>query len=105
MHPAEVVSPMRVSKYYSARELWFFTFPAEFLLNPHPGHLAIVLEHEKTPQAFHLLKVPFAYFRESKGKFDLRHEGDKFDLHLSARRSSWLRDLRSKGVEFSQFLV
>ena len=96
---------MRASKYYAEQELWFFTLPTSLLIDTRPGHLVILLENEKTASAFHLLKVPFAFFRENRAKFDTRNEGDKFDMHISARRGSWMDDLRSKGVSFGQFCI
>jgi hypothetical protein len=102
-YPSEVANLMKSSKYFKEPELWFLTCPSAYLASPLPGHLIVVLEHENIPDTYHVLKVPFAYFREHKAKFDLRKKLDKFDLHLSARSSSWLRDLRGDGVEFDQF--
>ncbi len=98
-----MASPMRVSKYYGEQELWFFTFPTSFLTDRCPGHLLMLLESEKSTTTFYLLKVPFAFLHENRTKFDIRKSGNQFDLHLSARKPSWLNDLRSNGVTFAQF--
>lgn len=103
--PAESKAPMRSSRYYEKRELWFLTFPTEFLVNSRPGHLMVLLQHESLPQSFHILRIPFAFFRENKSKFDVRAGGDKFDLHISAKKSKWMVELRGKGVDFSTFLL
>jgi len=104
-HPSEIANPTRVSKYYSEQELWFFTFPTSFLYDKRPGYLVMLLEDQRSTTSFHLLKVPFAFFHENRAKFDIRKEGDKFDLHISAKKPSWLSDLRSDSVEFSKFCV
>ncbi len=85
--------------------MWFFTFPTSFLNDSQSGFLVILLEDEKLQGAFHLLKVPFEYFRENRAKFDMRKAGNEFDLHISARKASWMHDLRSQGVTFGQFCV
>lgn len=102
-YPTEIGNPIRVSKYYEEQNLWFLTFPASFLTDPLAGHLVILLQKAASTTSFHLLRVPFSFFRENKKKFDVRKEGNKFDLHISGRRSSWMNDLRSNELEFSQF--
>jgi hypothetical protein len=103
--PAEAACPMRSSKYYKESELWFLTFPSEFLIGSAPGHLIVMLQDESSPQAFHVLKIPFAFLRENRSRFDIRGGDDKFDLHISAKKSKWMVDLRSEGVDFSAFLA
>lgn len=99
----EHVGDMRSSRFYPDRGLWFFTFPSSFMDADRPGYVNLLLQNTSSPVAFHLLRVPYAFFFDNKSRFDLRADGDKFDLHLSAKRTSWLVDERSKGVAFAAF--
>ena len=106
MHfPQETNAPLRTSKYYPEHELWFFTLPSTLLTGSGQGHLLFLLQKSEDPKSYHLLRVPLAFLRENRVKFDLRQAGDKFDLHISSKPSKWLVDLRSKGVDFGDFLV
>ena len=87
------------------RELWFLTFPTAFLNDQIPEHLIVVLQTESAAHSFHTLKIPFEFLRENKLKFDVRAGGEKFDLHISARKSTWMTDLRSQGINFSNFRI
>lgn len=102
-HPLETNRPIRSSKFYGEQELWFLTFPAAFLNDKIPDYLLVLLQHESTSNSFRALKIPFDFLRANKAKFDLRRSGDKFDLHVSARKSKWMTDMRSHGVDFSKF--
>jgi hypothetical protein len=101
--PSEAHRPMRSSKFYKDRELWFLTFPTAFLSDQIPGHLILALQDESEPNSFHSLKIPFSFLRDNKSKFDIRTGGEQFDLHISAKKSHWMVDLRSKGIDFSSF--
>lgn len=105
-HPMESSHEVRSSKYYIDHELWFFTFPATFFGDKKSGYVNILLQDRIDPGEFHYLRVPFAFFRQNKSKFDVRSKGDKFDLHISAKAGSWLTDERSSpGVKFAEFEV
>lgn len=95
----------RVSKYYPDQELWFFTFPTSFFDELNQGDLIVLLQDRKSAEDFHLLKVPFQFFRENRTHFDIRADGSQFDLHISAKPAKWLVDIRSKGVDFNSFLL
>ncbi|HFQ79913.1 MAG TPA: hypothetical protein ENK33_00890 [Desulfobacterales bacterium] len=44
------------------------------------------MQYENEPGQFHFLKVPFTFFRDNQIKFDIRATGQKFDLHISAKK-------------------
>jgi len=90
-------------KYYPENDIWFLTFPASFFDSSKPGDLNILLQYKSEPDQFHFLRVPFSFFRDNQTKFDIRATGDKFDLHISAKKRNWLCCERSKGVGFSTF--
>jgi hypothetical protein len=102
-YPDEVLHDYRVSKFHSDRELWFLTFPTSYFDDDRNGSLIILLQNEFNTDTFYCLKIPFSFFRENMGKFDIRTDGEKFDLHLSARRSNWLVCEKSSGVDFSEY--
>lgn len=102
-HSTDVSSTLRVSKYYPERDIWFFTFPVTYFDSGKPGNLNILLQHEGYLDQFYFLKVPFSFFRDNQMKFDIRATGDKFDLHISAKRGNWLSCERSKGVSFREY--
>ena len=101
-HPSESVEAIRVSKHYPEKDIWFFTFPSSYFDLSKNGYLNILLQFEKNPYEFHYLKVPFSFLRENKDKLDVRRNGDKFDLHISAKQRNWLVCERSKGVSFRE---
>lgn len=101
-HPGEVSNDMRASKYYPSKDIWFFTFPSTYFEAARSGHLNILLQHESDFRQFHYLKVPFSFFRENRQKFDIRASGNKFDLHISAKKRDWLVCERSNGVSFRE---
>jgi hypothetical protein len=103
--PSETHWPMRSSKFYKEQELWFLTFPTAFLNDQKPGYLLILLEDENKANSFHALRIPFEFLRENRSKFDVRVGGEKFDLHISGRKSKWMVDLRSQGVDFRKFSI
>ena len=101
-YPADASNTFRASKYYP-RDIWFFTFPASYFDSERPGNLSILLQYENELEKFYFLKVPFLFFRENREKFDIRQTGDKFDLHISAKRRNWLSCERSNNVSFRNF--
>ena len=101
--PSEPLDPLRVSKFYSQQDIWFFTFPCSYFDTGNYRYLNILLQFRDDLYQFHYLKVPFSFFRANKNKFDVRKSGDKFDLHISAKQHSWLVDERSQGVGFHEF--
>jgi hypothetical protein len=103
--PSETQWPMRSSKFYKEQELWFLTFPTAFLNDQIPGYLLVLLEDENKATSFHALRIPFEFLRENRSKFDVRVGGEKFDLHISARKPKWMVDLRSQGVDFRKFSI
>ena len=60
-------------------------------------------EERNGPDQFHYLKVPYSYFQENRDNFDIRSTGDKFDLHISAKKYSWLVCERGSGICFREF--
>lgn len=102
-HPADFSNTLRASKYYPEKDIWFFTFPITYFDSTKAGELNILLQYENISDQFYFLKVPFLFFRENKKKFDLRSAGDKFDLHISAKKRNWLTCERSKGVSFYKY--
>ena len=108
-HP-ELISreiEMRASKYHENEDLWFFTFPIDYFdLKWKDAVLAMLLQQKIDKSRFHVLKVPFSFFREQEHKFSIRRPRTKFDLHISAKKYKWLVDDRSKGkVSFKDFEV
>lgn len=101
--PEAVSNSMRVSKYYSDKDIWFFTFPIDFFDSAKVGNLSVLLQLKGNPNEFLHLEVPFSFFRDNKNKFDIRSSGDQFDLHISAKKRNWLQCERSKGISFLQF--
>lgn len=102
-HPADFSNELRASKYYSEKDIWFFTFPASYSESGKTGNLNILLQFEKEPDQFHFLKVPFSFFKDNQERFDIRATGDKFDLHISAKKRNWLSCERSNGLSFSKY--
>ena len=94
---------LRVSKYYPANDIWFLTFSVAYFDISRVGYLNIMLQHEHDKSKFYFLKVPFSFFRDNREKFDIRTTGEKFDLHISAKKHNWLNCKRSDGVSFSTF--
>lgn len=103
--PDKATEPLRASKYYSSQDIWFFTFPSSYFSPEKAGSLNILLQHENDKCKFYYLTVPFEFFRKNKQKFDIRPDGDKFDLHISAKKKNWLICERSNGVNFSEYQV
>jgi hypothetical protein len=103
--PNETKSATRTSKFYPERELWFFTFPASYFENTKNETLNILCEHESDKNEFYLLKVPFSVFKENKSNFDIRRNGESFDLHISARNTEKFIEKRSKNkIDFKKYL-
>lgn len=102
-HPADASNALRVSKYYPEKDIWFFTFPSSYFDSGKSGNLNILLQYENEPERFHFLKVPFSFFRDNQTKFDVRATGDKFDLHISAKKRNWLTCERSQNVCFREY--
>jgi len=102
-HPSDMSSTFRASKYYPEKDIWFFTFPASYFDSGKSGNLNILLQYENEPEEFYFLKVPFSFFRENERKFDIRSTGDKFDLHISAKKRNWLSCERSSNVNFGEY--
>jgi hypothetical protein len=101
--PSDISNKLRVSNYYPEKDIWFFTFPASYFDSEMHGFLNIMLQYEGNPEQFYFLKVPFSYFRENQSGFDIRATGEKFDLHISAKKRNWLVCERSNNIGFSQF--
>ena len=102
-HPSEISNTLRASRYYSERDIWFLTFPASYFDPEKHGVINIMLQFRNDPKQFYYLKVPFSYFKENQSEFDTRAAGDKFDLHISAKKGNWLVCERSNNIGFSQF--
>lgn len=100
-HPY-IKGSFRVSKYYPEKDIWFFTFPTNYFDSSKSGNLTLLLQH-KGGVAFTLLEVPYSYFREQRSKLDVRSSGEKFDLHISAKKRNWLECERSNGVSFARY--
>ena len=102
--PSEINSTTRTSKFFPDRELWYLTRPASFFDMNENHFLNIVCEHESEKHNFHFLKIPFEFFSKNKAFFDIRKNGESFDLHISARKTEKFIEMRSKGkVNFSSF--
>lgn len=102
-HPTQAANRLRTSRYFPDKEIWFFTFPSDFFDPKNQGVLNILCEVTTGSNCFKFLKVPFSFFRENREKFNIRATGEKFDLHISAKKKNWLLDERSRGVSFAQF--
>jgi|AntRauTorckE6833_2_1112554.scaffolds.fasta_scaffold116230_1 hypothetical protein len=103
-HHSEAESnKLRASKYYSDKDIWFLTFDTSYFDASKSGYLSIMLQYEHDQSKFYLLKVPFSFFRTNREKFDIRSTGEKFDLHISAKKANWLNCERSDGVSFAEF--
>ena len=67
------------------------------------GHLNMLLQREEDGTDFYFLHVPFSFFADNQGDFDVR--GEKFDLHISAQQHNFLQDIRGNGrISFAEFL-
>ncbi|NOX67379.1 MAG: hypothetical protein GXO85_16660 [Chlorobi bacterium] len=102
-YPSDISNSLRVSKYHSPQDLWFFTLPTSYFDSEKKGNLNILLQYENDHDQFHFLKVPFSFLRTNRNKLDIRSTGDQFDIHISAKKSSWLVCTRSDNVSFSEY--
>lgn len=103
--PKEINSATRTSKFYPERELWFFTFPTTYFEKNENETLNILCEHETKKNDFYSFKVPFSVSNENKSNFDIRRNGEKFDLHISARNTEKFIEKRSKNkIDFKKYL-
>ena len=102
-HPSQILNPLRTSRFYPEREIWFFTFPSTFFDAKMEGHVNVMCETQDNDSNFIYLKVPFSFFMEHRGEFNVRANGEKFDLHISGKKKNWLVDERSDGVTFAEF--
>ncbi|ELE1907205.1 hypothetical protein ACW0FU_002742 [Vibrio vulnificus] len=91
----------RCSKYFEDIDIWFFTIPLTVLEDNEK--VVLVLE-KKGCDDFYLLKVPSDFLKENLDKIKVRSDGEKFDLHISARQNSWLVDIRGDRLDLSSFL-
>jgi len=103
--PTALASEIRSSKHYVEGELWFLTLPTEFITGKRSGALELVLQQPKSSDDFLLLRIPYTFLAERASEFDIRADGQSFDLHISSKPSSWLRDLRGRGTSFASFVV
>jgi hypothetical protein len=94
---------LRSSRFYPESEIWFFTFPSTFFDVGLEGSLNILCEVQADSNNFLYLRVPFSFFRENREKFNIRSTGDKFDLHISAKKKNRFVDERSDNVTFAVF--
>jgi hypothetical protein len=102
-HPSEKTNPVRTSRFYPGKEIWFFTFPATYYESGKVGTLNILCQKQSGSDDFHYLKVPFSFFENNKAKLDVRKSGKYFDLHISGKTKNWLVDERSDNVDYSVF--
>ncbi len=102
-YPGETENQMNASKYHPDQNIWFFTFPAKYFGKNSNNFLNIILQKQFKTTEFILLKVPFSFFKQNKSKFDIRQNGEQFDLHISGKRENWLVDERSGGICFAPF--
>jgi hypothetical protein len=103
--PSETHWPIRSSKFYKEQQLWFLTLPTEFLNDRNLACLLLLLQDESKAKSFHVLKIPFEFLRDNKSKFDIRVGGEKFDIHISAQKSTWMVEMRGQGIDFSKFSI
>jgi hypothetical protein len=101
-YPSQATNPLRSSRFYPEKEIWFFTFPSTYFDVGKEGCLNILCQMQANSKDFHYLKVPFSFFRENRNKLNIRATGDKFDLHISGKRKNWLVDERSDNVAFAE---
>ncbi len=102
-NPSEASNPLRTSRFYPEKEIWFFTFPSAFFDDGKEGHLNILCQKQANTNDFYYLKVPFSFFRENHDKLNVRASGENFDLHISGKKRNWLVDERSDDVNFAVF--
>ena len=102
-YPNEANERFRLSKFYKEPNHWWFTFSCDFFRKR--GLLNILLQKRENSADFYFLRVPFAFFRDHQNGFDVRIDGKRFDLQLSADKKSWLTDTRGTGnVDFAEFV-
>jgi hypothetical protein len=94
--PNEIHNTTRTSKYFPERELWFFTFPTSFFDKNGNEFLNLICEHESNKKEFHFIKIPFKFIKENRNNFDIRADGDQFDVHISARATEKFVEKRSR---------
>ena len=100
-HPDMVGDTTRSSKLHP-KQLWWFTLPSEWF-DTDMGYLNMLLQQEEDGADFYFLRVPFSFFADNQGSFDVR--GEEFDLHISARQHNLLQDTRGTGrISFAEFL-
>jgi hypothetical protein len=91
----------RCSKYFEDSDIWFFTIPLTVLED---NEKVFLMLEKKDSNDFYLLKVPSDFLKENLDKIKVRSDGEKFDLHISARQNSWLVDIRGDRLDLSSFL-
>lgn len=102
-HPEFSANKLRTSKYFHDRDIWFFTFPRDYLDKNREGSVNMLLQQKDDVTQFYLLVVPYSFFHDNKSNLNIRSSGDQFDLHISAKKHNWLQCERSKGVSFARF--
>lgn len=101
--PNESYQNVRASKYYSDKDIWFFTIPID-LLSSEQNELKLVLA-EPDYKGFYFLKIPRDYLVSNRNKLSIRQTGDKIDFHICALLDRRFKDIRGEGLNLAQFEV
>lgn len=101
--PEESYQSFRASKYYTDKDIWFFTIPIDFL-SSEQNELKLLLA-EPDYKNFHFLKVPRDYLVLNIDKLSIRQTGDKIDFHICALSERRFTDIRGEGLNLAQFEV
>jgi hypothetical protein len=101
--PEESYQNVRASKYYSDKDIWFFTIPIVFL-SSEQNELRLLLA-EPDYKGFHFLKIPRDYLVSNRDKLSIRQTGEKIDFHICALLDRRFKDIRGEGLNLAQFEV
>lgn len=101
--PKESYQNVKASKYYTDKDIWFFTIPVGFL-SSEQKELKLLLA-EQDYKGFYFLKIPRDYLISNRNKLSIRQTGDKIDFHICALSDRRFKDIRGEGLNLAQFEV
>jgi len=102
---SEHIENFKSSKYFPEKDIWFITPPISYFDLNKPGNIHILLQRENDMEKFIHLKIPYSFFRNNCSKFDIRSDGSRFDLHISAKQRNFLECERGNDINFRKFEV
>ena len=87
------------------KEVWWYDISRKKVMSGQLQALNILAHDHRTNDLHHLV-VPTQFLRDNLEKLVIRQDKDTISLELSASRSNFMQDVRSRGgrIQFSQFL-